>query len=74
MSSREGQGGHPRWYNRLAAWLCERLHGLAMPAWRDDEADEERAWREAGREDEMVRDLLAQGYAEGWADAERDLL
>lgn len=63
-----------RWWNRLAAWLCDEwLHDLATPAWHSEYLpNEEALWAEARAEQEMVRDLLAEGYSEGWHDAERE--
>ena len=62
-----------RWYNRLAAWLFDvcvsALAPLAEPVWVEDvdyEPDFDDAWL-----DEIIRDSQADGYDEGWRDAER---
>jgi len=67
-----------RWWNHLAARTYEKvtdfLTPLAMPAWIEcAEEDHEAELREMEREtalDAMVTDAMAEGYNEGYRDAE----
>lgn len=58
-----------RWHNRLAAWICEHLHDLAVPAWTGHESTDEWADDEAERWAAVEESAYWHGYEKAMEEA-----
>lgn len=53
-----------RWYNRLAARVCERLHDVAVPAW-EGEARSAAGMAEDDEWEDPVQEAMGRAFDEG---------